>query len=113
VLPTGLPGLPSFSTHPFRFVSGSTRLRVGSYATERELAEAARAALEASGLSHGDAAEALGLQRAAVSMALNLEKYPVRGHSVRRSILRRFAGLDVGEPRYRIEKAAPGGADGV
>lgn len=82
--------------------------RAGSVLTEDELAEAARIALEDAHASHGEAAAAVGLHRTAVSMALNPEKYPTRGHAARRAILRHYAGLEFEGPLYRARRAEAG-----
>ena len=87
------------------------RPRAGDVLSDAGLAEAARAALDAEGVTHAQAAEALGLKQTAVTMALNPEKYPNRGHAARRAILRRFARLDLDGPLYRLRKAGEAGGD--
>ncbi len=78
--------------------------RAGSLVTEAELAALADDALDRAGVSRSEAARQIGARRAAVTMALDAEKYPDRGHSIRRALLEAFAGYAVDGPLYRLRK---------
>ena len=84
-------------------------LRAGSLVTEAELAALADEALDRAGVSRSEAARRIDAKRAAVTMALDVAKYPDRGHSVRRAILEAFAGYSVDGPLYRLRKTEAGG----
>lgn len=88
------------------------RPRAGDLLDERALAAAARAALDAHGVTQKEAAAELALNRSAVAMALNPERYPDRGHAPRRAIIARYAGLDVEGPLFRLRKRADAEAGG-
>ena len=82
----------------------SSLLRSGRVLTsDDELARAAAEALDALGHTHAAAAEALGIHRTAVTMALHPEQHRGRGHSVRVGILR-LAGYDVEGPSYKLRR---------
>lgn len=78
-------------------------LRLDSHVTEEAIAAAAKAVLDAEDVTHQQAADVLSLgQKQAVTMALDFEKYPKRGHSVRRAILRHYAGIAFSSPRFKV-----------
>ena len=79
-------------------------LRSGSLVTESELATLAADALDRAGVTRADAARRIGASRAAVTMALDVAKYPDRGHSVRRALLSTFASYAVDGPLYRLRR---------
>lgn len=83
----------------------SSPLRSGRLLTEPELAEAASAALDAAGVSQAEAARRLGKNASAITMALDPEKYPDRGHAMRRALLLEFGGYDLDGPLWRLRKA--------
>lgn len=85
-------------------------LRLDSHVTEEAIATAAKKVLEEKGVTHKEAATALELgHHQAVTMSLNLKKYPKRGHAVRRAILRHYAGIAFSTPRYKVVR--PGDED--
>lgn len=85
-------------------------LRSGSLCTEAELAALADDALARRGVSRSEAARQIGASRAAVTMALDVERYPDRGHSVRRHLLLEYADLVADGPLYRLRKKGETGA---
>jgi len=93
-------------------LADSSPLRAGRLLNERELAEAAAAALDAAGVSLSEAARRLGKNPSAVTMAMDPAKYPDRGHALRREIVRAFGGYDLDGPLYRLRKAEEPGAEG-
>ena len=80
-------------------------LRSGRIVTESELADAALHALKAEGVSFSEAARRLGKNPSAVTMALDLDKYPDRGHTIRRALLLEFGGYEIEGPLWRLRRA--------
>lgn len=79
-------------------------LRAGRLVSEPELAEAAGAAVQSAGVSLSEAARRIGKSPSAVTMALDVAKYPDRGHSVRRALLLTFGGYGLDGPLYRLRR---------
>lgn len=86
-------------------------LRPGRHYDERHLAAAARHRVSADPRTAAEIAAALPIagtpksKAAALSMALNFDKYPDRGHAVRRAVLTMLAGVSVVDGFSRIELA--------
>lgn len=75
-------------------------LRPGRYFSESELADHARRVLDMNGLTQAAAADRLGVHRQEVHMAVNFDKYPDRGGSIRRRILAVLGHRRVSDPTY-------------
>ena len=80
------------------------RLRAGQYLTREDLAHAAATAMEAAELTHDDAAERLGVDRTAITRAVN----PNTGAGVKlcaRIVTELTAyRIDSDAPRYYVER---------
>lgn len=93
-------------------------LRPGRHYDERHLAAAARHRVAADPRTAAEIAAALPIsgtpksKAAALSMALNFDKYPDRGHAVRRAVLAMLAGVRIVDGFSRVEEAEPSRPDG-
>lgn len=84
------------------------RLRPGYHVSEADVAAAAKASLHRHGYkTQEEAAAWLGISQSTLSAALNPppaegDRFKVRGHAIRRRILRDLDGIELEGPRWKV-----------